>query len=154
MPPRIVYLKSYDLFDEFLRYELPHGRFAVITRHDFEALAISSDFGAFTREGDCVAGVFASPRGPLVFVDSQQVTASFGHTTAAIEPASAPSMQQFTLIHDHPLEAKVILTLAYRERPGLGVNPYDTEPADVDLFALLVSGLTREQFFRVYTKDR
>jgi hypothetical protein len=153
MPLRIVYLRSYDLFDEFLRYELPQGRFAVITRHDFEALATPAAFGSFTREGNRVAGVFASPRGPIVFVDAQQITASFGHTSAAIEPASAPPMQQFTLIHDHPLEAKVTLTLPYRERSGLGVNPYDTEREDVDLFALLVSGLNREQFFRGYTKD-
>lgn len=84
MTSRIVYLKSYDLFNEFLRYELPQGRFPVITRRDFEALATPYAFGAFTREGNRVAGVFASPRGPVVFVDSQQVTASFGHTSAVI----------------------------------------------------------------------
>src|SRR5579872_4561044 len=110
MTRRIVYLGSYDLFDEFLQYELPQGRFAIITRHDFEELATPAAFGAFTREGNHVAGVFASPRGPVVFVDSQQVTASLGHTSAAIEPASAPSMQQFTLVHDYPLEPKVTLT--------------------------------------------
>jgi hypothetical protein len=153
MPPPIIYLRSYDRFDEFLRYELPRGSFVIITRNDFEALAVPAGFGAFTREGNRVAGVFASPRGPVVFVDSQQVNASFGHTSAAIVPASAPSMQQFTLIHDHPLEANVTLTLTYRERSGLGVNPYDTEREDVDLFALLVSGLNRDQFFRAYTKD-
>ena len=153
LPPRIVYLKSYDVYDDFLRYELPEGRFSFLRQRDFEALGIPAAFGAFTREGERVAGIFSSPRGPVVFVDSRHVIAVFGHTSAAVEPASAPSMLQFTLIHDVPLEEKIILTLLYKERDGLFANPYDTEPKDIDLCALLADGLSREQFVRAYTKD-
>ncbi len=152
MAPRTIYLRSYDIYNEFLEYNLPDGRFAVITRSHFETLAAPRAFGAFTREGSRVAGVFASPAGPVVFLDSQQITARFGCTTATIDPAVGDATQQFTLTHDGP-EGRINLTLSYRERPGLGANPYDTEPEDVDLLAMIASGLRREQFFRAYTRD-
>jgi len=137
---RFVYLKSYDVYNEFLRYEWPRGDFVVLSRADFEHLNIPADFGAFTREGEHVAGVFATAEGPVIFVDSRHVTARFGHTKALIEQG------EFRLTHNW-----TTLSLRYEPRLGLGANPYDTEQEDIDLFALITAGLGREQFFRAYT---
>ena len=153
MAARTLYLRSYDLYKEFLEYQVPDGCFAVITRSYFESLGASRAFGAFAREDSRVAGIFASPGGPVFFLDARQIPARYGYTSAAIHPTLVPSMQQFTLTHEYPGEAQITLTLPYRERLGLGANPYDTEPEDIDLFAMIASGLRREHFFRAYTRD-
>jgi hypothetical protein len=137
---RLVYLKSFDVYNEFLRYEWPRGDFAVQSRADFEQLNIPADFGAFTREGQRIAGLFATEEGPVILVDSQHVTARFGHTKAVIEQG------EFRLTHNG-----VTLSLRYQLRMGLGANPYDMEPEDIDLFALIIASLSGEQFFRAYT---
>jgi hypothetical protein len=145
---RIIYLTSYDLYVEVLAYRLPEGTFTILTRDDFIRLGIQRSFGTFSREGEHVAGVFASPTGPVLFLDSRHLVGRLGCTHAKVEPA-AGSMLQFTLTH----EEKIEFSLVYRDRPGIGVNPYDTEPEDVDMFAMLASGLRKEQFFRNYVKD-
>jgi hypothetical protein len=62
-------------------------------------------------------------------------------------------MRQFTLTHDGAGPDKVELSLLYKNKEGTGANPYDTEPEDVDLLAMLAAGLQKEQFFTNYTQD-
>jgi hypothetical protein len=150
---RTLYLKSFDRFNEILEYKLPKAEFAVVPQHDFTVLGVAPTFGTFTREGDHVAGVFASPKGPVFFLDKERVVCRFGCTSATVGMAPSGSMLQFTLTHAEPAQEKKEFTLRYQERMGIGTNPYDNEPEDIDLFAMLAAGLRKEQFFRNYTKD-
>jgi hypothetical protein len=153
MQSRTIYLKSYDRFDEFLRYELPQGRLAIIGKDEIVATGATPALGAFTRAGNSVAGVFASPEGPIVFLDSLHIVARFGRTSAQIERMGSSATLRFTLVHPQPGEAPERVTVLYAERPGLYTNPYDTEAEDVDLFALIASGLRAEKFFHAYTRE-
>ena len=142
---RVIYLASYDLYQEILEYQYPEGKFAILRRPDVTA---PLSFGTFTREEDRVAGIFASPQGPVLFFDSRHLVGRLGVTTAHVEP-SGKSRFHFTLTH----EGRVEYDLDYQERLGIGTNPYDNEQEDVDLFAMLAAGLRKEQFFRAYVKD-
>jgi hypothetical protein len=148
MTPRTIYLRSYDRYDDILAYRLPEGAVAILTRSGFAALGPALNFGAFCREGERVAGVFASPDGPVFFLDAQHVVGRFGRTSAAVTDGPLPSTQSFTFAHE-----AVAFTLVYRKRHGIGTNPYDNDEADVDLFAMIASGVRREAFFRGYTRD-
>jgi hypothetical protein len=136
-----------------LKYQLPEGKFAIMPRHDFMVLGMAATFGTFTREGDRVAGVFASPDGPVFFLDTQRVLLHFGYASAKVEVAPPGSMLQFTLTQEGAAEGQIQFALRYNERVGIGANPYDTEPEDIDLFAMLAAGLRKQQFFRNYTKE-
>jgi hypothetical protein len=150
---RTLYLKSYDRFDEVLGYALPEGEFAIIPRSGLPAGVTDLTFGAFTREGERVAGIFASPEGPVFFLDTRRVVCRFSQTSATTAAASDGSMRRFTLIQEDAGSERVEFSLLYEERAGIGANPYDTEPEDIDLFAMIAAGLRREQFFRNYTRD-
>jgi len=143
--PRIIYLTSYDLYQEILQYHYPEGRFAILRRQDVTA---PLSFGTFTREENHVAGIFASLQGPVLFFDSRHLVGRLGATTASVEP-SGKARFHFTLTH----EDRVEFDLDYQERVGIGTNPYDNEQEDVDLFAMMAAGLRKEQFFRAYVKD-
>ena len=150
---RIVYLKSYDRYDEILKYHLPSGRFAVLKDDKFRALSLPLTFGSFCSEGPQVAGLFASPDGPIFFLDERQVVCRFGETTANITVVPGQTNRQFTFSHKPADGEAVELSLVYKQRLGLGANPYDNEEEDIDLLALIVSNLRFEAGFRAYTKE-
>jgi hypothetical protein len=144
-----VYLGSYDLYVEILEYRLPEGKYTVISRDAFVLLGVPLAFGWFAREDQHVAGVFASPDGPVFFMDDRYLVGRYGGTSAAVETAAGRSRMRFTLHHEGRLE----FVVDYQERLGIGANPYDNEPEDVDLFALMATGTKNERFFRAYTRD-
>lgn len=96
-------------------------------------------------EGNHFAGIFASPGGPVIFLDNQKVAARFGSTVADTEPTT-DRMRRFTLTHD----GSVAFTLDYRERDGIGTNPYNNEIEDIDLLAAIAAGLRNEHYFTSY----
>jgi hypothetical protein len=145
---RTVYLENYDRFGEFVAYHLPEGTFDVITREDSPRLSLKKTFGWCAREGEHVAGVFATPDGPVIFLDGQHLVGRYGATSAKVEPTADHRILEYTLTH----EGSVRFSLRYKERFGIGTNPYDNEPEDIDLFALIAAGLRNEAFFRGYTK--
>ena len=57
-------------------------------------------------------------------------------------------MRRFALIQKDADSERGELSLLYEERVGIGANPYDTEPEDIDLFAMIGAGLRSQQFFR------
>jgi hypothetical protein len=57
------------------------------------------------------------------------------------------------LAHKETPETLIEFSLHYKNRFGIGTNPYDNELEDVDLFALIASGIRFEPFFRQYTRD-
>src|SRR4051812_31526751 len=116
---RVIHLASYDLYQEILHYHYPDGKFAILKRQDVTA---PLSFGMFTREEDHVAGIFASPQGPVLFLDSRHLIGRLGATTASVEP-SRKARFHFTLTH----EGKIEFDLHYKERLGIGTNPYDNE---------------------------
>jgi len=148
--PHTLYLRSYDRYVEILEYQLPEGRFAILDSSVAGQPEESLTFGNFTREGNQVAGVFASPDGPVIFLDSTHLVAGYGSTSASVD--AVDGLLRFTLTHLPPGEAAVTLVLHYREREGIGVNPYDNTPEDVDLCALIAAGLRKPQFFRNFTR--
>ena len=62
-------------------------------------------------------------------------------------------MWEFILTHVDQAGGKTQFSIFYKERVGIGANPYDNEQEDVDMFAMLAEGFLREQFFRNYTKE-
>ena len=150
---RIVYLKSYDRYDEILKYHLPSGRFAVLKDEKFKVLGLPLTFGSFCSEGPQVAGVFASPGGPVFFLDAQNVLGCFGETTATVTDVPGQSKRRFAFSHKPSSGEAVEFGLLYKQRLGLGANPYDNEEEDIDLLALIVRNLGSEAFFRAYTKQ-
>lgn len=151
---RTIHLKSYDLYAEILEYTLPEGKFTILQRDKVEARGIPLNFGAFCREGEQVAGIFASPGGPVLFLDSQHIVGRYGQTSAIVQDLPGQSQKRFTLIHkDAATGHTTELSLVYEKRIGLGANPYDNEEEDIDLLAMIAANLGHEAFFRAYTKD-
>jgi hypothetical protein len=148
---RTLYLKSYDLYAEILEYHLLDGKFAILEREKFLALGVPMAFGAFCREGRQVAGLFASPEGPVFFLDSQHVVGRFGDTSATVKDVSGK--KHFTLSHKRATGETVEFDLLYEPRLGLGANPYDNEEEDIDLLAMIATNIGHEAFFRAYTKE-
>jgi hypothetical protein len=146
--PSKIYLSSYDKHDELLEYDPRAGTRKILSRREFEALGANKTMGAFTREADRVAGVYASPDGPTFFLDAERVARPFGGVTAVVEEIG-PKRKRFRLT----VEGRPLFDLEYRERFGIGTNPYDTEAEDIDLFALIARGTKNAKFFEGYTKD-
>lgn len=155
MATRTVHLKSYDLYAEILEYSLPEGKFAILPRTQFEQRGIALTFGAFSREGDQVAGVFASPEGPVFFLNARHVVGRFGRASATVSDLAVAfkSRRMFRLTHREEAGKETEFTVIYDARLGLGANPYDNEDEDIDLFAMIASGVRLEQFFRNYTRE-
>jgi len=143
-----VYLSSYDKYDDFLAYEPATGAFQILSRRTVDALGARETLGAFTREGDRVAGVFATPDGPCFFLDAVRVDRAAGQITATTVELPA-GKRRFTLCVD----GAPALDIVYAERHGIGTNPYDNTIEDVDLFAMMARGTSRAQFLAGYTKD-
>lgn len=150
---RTLYLQSYDLYADVLEYKLQEGDFAILSRDKVETLGIALSFGAFCREGPRVAGIFATPQGPVLFLDAQWVVGRFGQTSATVKEVPGQTRKHFTLTHRQPDATKVEFSLIYETRLGLGANPYDNEEEDIDLLAMITSGLGHEAFYRAYTRD-
>ncbi|SRR5258708_1144870 len=155
MVTRTVYLKSYDRYDEILEYRLPEGQFAILAQDKFSLRGIPLTFGAFCREGEQVAGVFASPDGPVFFLDGQHVVGRFGQTSATVDDVTVQGLprRRFSFTHQEPASGKIKFRLYYKERLGIGTNPYDNEEEDIDLLAMIASGVRHETFFRLYTRE-
>ena len=147
-----IYLASYDLYLEVLEYDPDSGAAAIIARADFERLGVPFAFGRFTREGSEVMGVFASPEGPVFFLGRHRVVGRFGEIRASVTPTADATGDErhfrFTLYRGAELE----FVFDYRERHGIGTNPYDIEPEDVDWAASIAAGVRREEYFKNYTR--
>jgi hypothetical protein len=150
---RIIYLQSYDRYNEILKYHLPSGEFSVLMEENFKPLGLPMTMGRFCNEGPDVAGLFASPDGPVFFFNQRQVVCRFGETSASVAAIPGESKNRFTFIHKPANGEAVELSLVYKQRLGLYANPYDNEEEDIDLLALIVSNLRFEAAFRAYTKE-
>lgn len=152
MQPASIYLRSYDYYNEILRYDPPTGTHAIITRADFEALGVKPHFGWFVREEAVVVGIYGSPEGPVFFFNSRRIPARLGRTTAQVEEVG-PSRLRFTLFNDGAALEDSRIAIEYQERLGLGANPYDNEPEDIDLFAWIARGLSSSAFYQLCTRE-
>jgi hypothetical protein len=109
--------------------------------------------GAFTREDPHVAGIFATPEGPVFFVDSQHVLLRFGKASATVTKEPDRPVMHFALTAENDRGETQAFALRYAERFGIGTNPYDNELEDVDLLAMIATNLRNPRFFEAYTKD-
>ena len=150
--PAAIFLRNFDDVREVLEYALPKRTWVLRTVGDVPDADWT--FGAFTREGDRVAGVFATPEGPAVFVDNSLMLARPGEASVRLEGAgSNRDRSTFSLLHhEWPNQTRVLNAIIYAHRQGVGANPYDTERVDVDLFALIASRLERAEFRSAYTQ--
>jgi len=137
-PPTQIYLPSYDRADEVLSYNPSKGSSKVLPRQSDHVCVL----GAFVREKAQVTGVYASPGGPVFFLDSKRVAVRFG------EPTVTAIGGTFKIVVDRREQ----IAIDYAERHGIGTNPYDREPADVDLYALMARGAQRPEWWAAYTK--
>ena len=98
--------------------------------------------GAFVREGDKVAGVYASPGGPVFFLGTDRVAVRFGE----VQVTATNNVFRIAV------EGREKIVLRYAERHGIGTNPYDRERSDIDLFALMARGASDPRWWDAYTK--
>lgn len=147
--PASIFLRSYDNVREVLEYA-PAAR-AWVLHAAVEVPQGHRTFGAFTRnEHGLVAGVFATPEGPAVFLGKSLMLIRPGQTSARVKGAgSNPHRSEFSLLHG----TQVVNALTYEHRHGVGTNPYDTEREDVDLFALIATRHEQAAFLKAYRQD-
>jgi hypothetical protein len=107
--------------------------------------------GAFMREGGQFAGIFASPDGPVFFMNEERLPLRYGCSSARIVTQPDTPMMHFTLTATDEYGHAYTFSMHYRERYGIGTNPYDNDPEDIDLLALIAKNLSRETFFTRYT---
>jgi hypothetical protein len=150
---RTIYLKSCDLYDEILEYQIPEGTFAIVPREQFAARGIPLTFGNFCREGQQVAGIFATPEGPVIFLDAQQVLGRFGECFATVKDVPGQTKKYFTFVLKADGKQMERFGLMYERRLGIGANPYDNEEEDIDLLAMIATNLQHEGFYRAYSKE-
>jgi hypothetical protein len=170
--PHTVHLTSYDRYEDILEYTVPSGTYQILKRDEWERQGIKATFGGFCREitelavmptperprvfEEYVAGVFASPEGPVFFKDERHVVGRFGQTTASVEDIVAMTnkrMKLYTLNHVEADGRKVMFSLLYEPRIGIGANPYDNEEEDIDILAMIATNIKHEAFFKAYKKD-
>lgn len=144
----MIYLRSYDTYNEMLEYDVDTGIPRLVSREEVERAGLQRTFGMFTRVGDRFFGVYATPEGPVFFGDDIRVLGRFGVTRGHIELDKATGIHRFALFDD----SRLVLSTHYPEREGLGTNPYDTEPEDVDMFAAIAKGTESRQFFDNYRR--
>lgn len=145
---RKIYLRSYDIHAEMLEYDVEDGSFRLLARTDVEQRGLPRTMGMYTKEEEHVFGVYATPDGPVFFRDSERIAGSFGRTQALVELDSQTNIHRFALFMD----GQPAISTHYRDRGGIGANPYDTEREDVDMFAALAKATERPQFFENYRK--
>jgi hypothetical protein len=150
-----VYLPSYDLYREVIEYHIPGGTYTVLDRDAFVKRGLPFSFGNFVREDENVAGVFASPEGPVFFMNERHFVGRYGYTRAKIDEIVTPpwkaKLKKFQLIHSEGVHT-IQFDLMYKARLGLGVNPYDQTEEDIDLFERMARQVRDEAFFRHYTR--
>jgi hypothetical protein len=106
--------------------------------------------GAFMREGGQFAGVFASPDGPVFFLNEEHLPLRYGYASAITVKQQDAPMMHFTLTAMDESGHAHRFSMVYRERHGIGTNPYDNDLEDVDLLALIARNLRQEFFFSRY----
>ena len=143
----VIYLPSYDRHAEFLGYNVGNGSARIVSRQSFQQLGVAQAFGWFMRENASVAGIFASPEGPTLFLDARRLVARFGDTEAMVHDVGR-NQKLFVVTH----KGASVFELTYAQRHGIGTNPYDRDPEDVDLCALIAKGLANEAYVRNYTR--
>ena len=143
-----VLLTSYDRYVEVIEYHLPSGKFTVRERAADDVYTQ----GSFMREGVHVAGIFATPKGPVFFFDNQHVLLGFGSVTARVTKEPEKPVRHFALTARDASGAEHSFALRYEERIGIGANPYDNEIEDIDLLAMITRGLGNKAFFENYRK--
>lgn len=142
------YIRNYDRHDQVLVIDPAKGKQKMVSRDEAQTQGIGKGFGAFVAEGGHVLGIHASPDGPVLFCDEHSVVARFGVTSAKVTRDATTGILSYVVIED----GAVCFGTQYQERDGVGTNPYDTEPEDVDLFRMIASGLKKQQFFANYTR--
>jgi hypothetical protein len=144
----IFFLRNYDLYEPVLRYDANDGTHQLLTREAVVASGLKKNRGAFVEEAGQVFGIYASPQGPVLFHDSDRVL--FNATTMQVKV----DLDSSTNIHRYSVteNGNFLFGTHYKDRPGIGVNPYDQEPEDVDLFQMIAALLHRPPYTN-YTKE-
>ena len=150
---RTIYLKSYDRYVDVLEYQIPEGKFSIVPREQFETRGIPYTFGNFCSEGQQVAGIFATPEGPVIFLGAQQVLGRFGDSFAMVKDVPGQTKKYFAFGHKADGNERERFGLLYEKRVGIGANPYDNEEEDIDLLALIARSLDYPATYKLYTKD-
>ena len=140
-----IYLNSYDLYREILEYDTETGKSRIIDRESCEVPLMQ---GTFTRQEAEVMGLFASPEGPVFILGKRRILGRFGEIQAFVVPAGDRGWLRFVLQSNDSIE----FVFDYTERLGIGTNPYDNEPEDVDLAAWIAAQVRREAFFKLFTR--
>ena len=149
-PERLLILPSYDRYSEFLEYGANSGRHRIVAKEEIERSGGAGAFGLFTREGNSVFGVYATPDGPVFFHDALRIRGAPGALSATVEVAQkTQTLNRFRLFQG----PYCMIDVRYAQREGIGTNPYDTTLEDVDLFALIASRIDRREFFERYTRE-
>lgn len=144
----VFYLRNYDKHNRVLQYDATTGVHRVLSRAEAEHAGLKKGFGAFVEEGGSVYGIFGSPNGPVLFRNELRIPVRPGATTARVVIDSVSHIHRFS-VEDNGVH---IFGTHYREREGLGANPYDQSAGDVDLFVMVAEGLTKPQFHTNYTR--
>jgi len=136
-PPPWIFLQSYDRVDQHLQLWTKHSNYKLLPADPAHPITL----GAFVFEYKRHLGVYASPTGPVFFMDSTKIDGAFGEVTVTAQN------KRFRVA-----KGRLEFEIPYEPRTGLFTNPYDNEQADIDLFALMERGATREEWWKAYTR--
>jgi hypothetical protein len=141
----VIYLQSYLVATQVLEYSPKTRSYRLLTSGELPD-GVALEMGKFIELKGQVFGLYRSSMGPVLFWNDSQVVAQKNATHATLS-ADAPTQNRFALSH----HGQIVLTVEYLPPHGQFTNPYDTEPEDVDFFALITTALVRDQFFIHYT---
>jgi len=136
-PPPWIFLQSYDRVDQYLQLWTNHSSYKLLPADPARPITL----GAFVLEDKRYVGVYASPTGPVFFMDSQKIDGAFGEITVTAQD------KRFRVAN-----GDLAFEIPYEPRTGLFTNPYDLEQADIDLFALMELGAKSEKWWAAYTR--
>lgn len=136
-PPPWIFLQSYDRVDQHLQLWTNHSSYKLLPADPAHPITL----GAFVLEDKRYLGVYASPTGPVFFMDSQKIDGAFGEITVTAQD------KRFRVA-----KGRLGFEIPYEPRTGLHTNPYDLEQADIDLFALMERGAKSEEWWAAYTR--
>ena len=144
----IFLLESYDKYESMLRYDASSGDHQLLTRKEAATSGLQENVGAFVEEEGHVFGIYASPQGPVLFHDSDRVAFNPNTMQVKVDIDTSTNIHRYSVIEN----GNFLFGTHYKDRPGIGVNPYDQEPEDVDLFQM-IAALLRRPSYKNYTRE-
>lgn len=140
----MIFLKNYSEAKLALEYDPQTGKRMEIAR---ELVTAPFARGFYVRAGGDLVGVYASPAGPVFFVNGERY--EMKDPAFGVEHHRGEREHQFTA----RCGGELIYELQYPPRTDWGYDNWSADEESADWFLWLAGSVAEAQFYRYYTTE-